>query len=303
LVNKLVRSLIHHMIIVFGVTLFLAGCGLSDEALLPSLTGDDLVGDKKVSAASAQSQPVKAQAMPGTGAPPILGTTNFETPRVTDGTPSGTRVGQKIDDLRGDLGLLQGRLSEHNHRLQIYRGATRESTSAYHRLAGAMNSGLQAGATPGSPELVAQWNQSQAGLDKVDDNITSLIALSNESASTSALAAFLLESTRATTELGGAVEEDHRQLAVLEDEVGKTVVVVDRLLDELTDDIARAQNYVTTERSNLTAMRIDLDTGEYIGASLTGRVYGALAPPPVGFCAGSGMADTKLSRDRASTRC
>ena len=81
------------------------------------------------------------------------------------------------------------------------------------------------------------------------------------------------------------------------------MVVVDRLLDELTDDIARAQNYVTTERSNLTAMRIDIDTGEYIGASLTGRVYGALAPPPVGFCAGSGMADTKLSQDRASTRC
>ena len=268
LVNKGVFSLFHHMTIVFGATLLLAGCGLSDEALLPSLTGDDLVGDKKISAESAQPQPVHAQAMPGTGAPPILGTTNFEIPGVTDGTPSGTRVGQKIGDLRGDLGRLQSRLSEHNRQLQAYRGAARESARAYYLLAGAMNSQLRAGATPGNPELVAQWNQSQAGLDKVGDSITSLITLSNESASTSALAAFLLESTRATIEVGGAVEEDYRQLAVLEGEVSKTVVVADRLLDELTDDIDRSQSYFTTERSNLTAMQIATDTGEYIGASL-----------------------------------
>ena len=268
LVNKQVFSLFHHMTIVFGATLFLAGCGFSDEALLPSLTGDDLVGDKKISAGSAQPQPIQAQAMPGTDAPPILGTTIFETPGVTADAPSGSRVGQKIDDLRGDLGRLQSRLSEHNHQLQTYRGAARESASAYHRLVGAMNSQLQAGTAPGNPELVAQWGQSQAGLDKVGDSITSLITLSNESASTSALAAFLLESTRATIELGGAAQEDYRQLAVLEGEVNKTVAVVDRLLDELTGDIARAQSYYTTERANLAAMQIAIDTGEYIGASL-----------------------------------
>lgn len=256
------------MTIVFGTTLFLAGCGFSDEALLPSLTGDDLVGDKKISAGSAQPQPVQAQAMPGTDAPPTLGTTIFETPGVTADTPSSSRVGQKIDDLRGDLGRLQSRLSEHNQQLQAYRGAARESASDYHRLVGAINSQLQAGTAPGNPELVAQWGQSQAGLDKVGDSITSLITLSNESASTSALAAFLLESTRATIELGGAAQEDYRQLAVLEGEVNKTVAVVDHLLDELTGDIARAQSYYTTERANLAAMQIAIDTGEYIGASL-----------------------------------
>ncbi len=259
------------MAIVFGVTLFLAGCGFSNKALLPSLTGDDLVGDEKLSAAADQPQPVQAQAMAGTGALPILGTTNFETPAVADGTPSGTQVGQKIGDLRGDLGRLQSRLSEHNNQLQIYRGAARDSARAYHRLVGAMNLRLQAGAEPGNPELVAQWNRTQAELIKVSDSLASLITLSNESASTSALAAFLLESTRATFELGGAVEEDRRQLTVLEDEVSKTVVVVDRLLDELTEDIARAQNYYTIERSNLAAMLIAIEYGDFIGASLTGN--------------------------------
>jgi len=241
--NRMSRSkfsLFRHAAIALGATLFLAGCAFSDEALLPSLTGEDPASAEAESAAAAQPQPVEPA--PGTAAPPAFGTPDFRTPGVTIGTPSGTHVGQKIDDLRGDLRRLKSRLNEHNNALQTYRGGARESAGAYHSLVGAMNSRLQVGTTPGNPELVAQWNQAQVELNKVGESITSLNTLSNESASTSALAAFLLESTRATFELRGAVEEDHRQLAVLEDEVNKTVVVVDRLLNELTEDIARAQN-------------------------------------------------------------
>src|SRR3546814_7566124 len=85
--------------------------------------------------------------------------------------------------------------------------------------------------------------------------------------------------------LRGAVEEDHRQLAVLEDEVNKTVVVIDRLLNELTDDIARTQNYFANERLNLTAMQVAIDNGEYIGGSLANRAYGVPAPAPAGGAA------------------
>src|SRR3546814_14746741 len=54
-----------------------------------------------------------------------------------------------------------------------------------------------------------------------------------------ALSTYLLESVRAAYGLSGAVEEDHRQLAVLEDDTNQTVVMVDRLLTELSDDIRR----------------------------------------------------------------
>ncbi len=272
-------------VLVFGGALFLTGCAFSDEALLPSLTGEDPAGQQ----APAQPQPAPVQPAQVQPAPaiaaPALGTTSFETPGVTAGTPSGTHVGQKIDELRGDLGRLQSRLGEHNDQLQTHRAAARQSAGAYHGLVGAMNSRLQVGTTPGNPELVVQWNQAQAELSNVGESIASLNTLSNESASTSALAAFLLESTRATFELRGAIEEDHRQLAILEDEVNKTVVVVDRLLNELTEDIARAQNYFTSERANLTAMQIAIDNGEYIGGSLASRAYGIPAPAPAGGAA------------------
>lgn len=260
---------------VLALSFFLAGCSLPDEGLLPSLAGDPSA------AASTQT----AAATPSTNAPgagPRLGTTVFEAPGVTQAQPSGTIVGQKIEELRADLIRLQTRMAEHNDQLQGYRAAARQSATVYHNLVGEINARLQVGTTPGNPELVGQWNAAQSELNKVGESISSLNTLSNEASSTSALAAFLLESTRATLALRGAVDEDHRQLAVLEDEVNKTVVIIDRLLNELTEDVARAQNYFAAERSNLTAMQVAIDNGEYIGTSLASRAYGVPAPAPAG---------------------
>lgn len=280
---------------VLSVVIILSGCSFTEEALFPSLTGEDAENGEAQQTAGTQgaAQPgqpqlitSEQQAQPPAGvqpgAPPLLGTTVFESPGVTPGQSSGTHVGQKVDGLRGDLARLQGQLNDHNNQLQTRRANARSSAGAYHGLVGAMNSRLQVGTTPGNPELVAQWNQAQIELGRVGESIAGLNTLANESSATSALAVFMLESTRATFELRGAVEEDHRQLAILEDEVNKTVVIIDRLLNELTEDVARAQNYFSTERSNLTAMQIAIDNGEYIGGSLASRAYGVPGPAPAG---------------------
>ena len=278
-------SLVRRVAPVAAAILFLSACAFTDEALLPSLTGEPAPSTQTSAVAQPAAQPAQtqaAQSQPTGGAPSLFGSTNFEAPGVTTGQPSGTHVGQKIEELRGDLARLQSRMSDHNSQLQAQRAAARQSANAYHSQVGDVNSRLQIGTTPGNPELVAQWNQAQVELNNVGASISVLNTLANEAASTSALAAFLLESTRATFELRGAVEEDHRQLAVLEDEVNKTVVVVDRLLNELSEDVARTQNYFTAERSNLTAMQVAIDNGEYIGGSLASRAYGVPSPPPSG---------------------
>jgi len=278
---------------IVATLILLSGCAFSDDALLPSLSGDNTAGSEGQSAAQPQPEPQpEPQPAPQplaqtntAGVGPVLGTSSFESPGVTSATPTGTHVGQKIQELRGDLARLQSQLSKENGNMQAYRASARKSAAAYHSLLGQINARLQVGTTPGNPELVAQWNQAQVELNKVGESISSLNTLSNEVSATSSLAAYLLESTRATFELRGAVEEDHRQLAVLEDEVNKTVVVIDRLLNELTEDIQRAQNYYTAERANLTAMQVAIDNGEYIGGSLANRAYGVPVPAPAGGAA------------------
>ena len=59
----------------------------------------------------------------------------------------------------------------------------------------------------------------------------------------------------------------------LEDEVNRTVVFIDRLLNELSNDINRQTGYLGNERRNLTTMSIAIKNGERYGASLVNRAF------------------------------
>ena len=272
--------------VVIGALLIAAGCTVPPKDQAPT-TGSQTAPLAETSAATQTdaAAPASSTAVPAAPVPEILGTTVFEPPQVSSMRPTGTVVGQKIESLRSDLLRLQQELSDENDHLQSLRISARQFAGNYHSLKAAMNARLQVGTTRGNPELVAQWNQAQSELQQVGASIAALNTLASEVSGTASLSAFLLESTNTTFELRGAVEEDHRQLAVLEDEVNKTVVVIDRLLNELTDDIARTQNYFANERLNLTAMQVAIDNGEYIGGSLANRAYGVPAPAPAGGAA------------------
>lgn len=75
---------------------------------------------------------------------------------------------------------------------------------------------------------------------------------------------------------------------MLEDDVNKTTILIDRLLSELTEDIARQTNYLAEERGNLNTLAIAVNNGEAFGSSLASRAY---APPMIPASApGAGVA-------------
>ena len=131
-------------------------------------------------------------------------------------------------EVRGELKRLQSQINQQNTQLQSIRNLTVQHSQNYHTTVGAINSRLQVGTTPGNPALVNQWNVAQASLAQVENDIAQMNTLANGVASTSTLSAFLLETTRAAYGLSGAIDEDHRQLSILEDEVNRTVVLIDR---------------------------------------------------------------------------
>ncbi len=214
--------------------------------------------------------------------PPSLGSSNFAAPGVTSGSPTGTYVGQKVVSLRGDLTQLQGMLTQHNQALQGIRNDTVMDSQRFHGTVAAINARLQVGTTPGNPMLNQQWNEAQGELDRINEDILRMTRLANEVTSSSALAGYLLESVRAARQLSGAVDEDHRQLRILEDETNRTVVLVERLLTELSDDINRQQAYVANERQNLNTMALAIKNGQLYGTSFSSRTVpmagGSLAP-------------------------
>lgn len=264
---------------VVGATLLLPACAFTEEALWPSLTGEDPAGGNAKQTQQAQQTPPGQPGAEGVaaGVQPPLGNTDFTPPGVTPGPDTGTFVGKKAVELRQELARLQQSIAEHNTALQQLRARVVQDSQRYHTTVGAINSRLQVGTTPGNPILVQQFNSAQADLDRIAADIAEMNNLATRVAGDSTMSAFLSESARAAFGISGAVDEDHRQLTILEDEVNRTVVLIDRLLKEVADDVRRQTAYVATERGNLNLLAAGIKSGEIYGASLVNRAMASVA--------------------------
>ncbi|MEE2995818.1 MAG: hypothetical protein VX700_01610 [Pseudomonadota bacterium] len=266
------------------------GCSFASDVIWPSLTGKDPSSGQNtqtnIPASRAESNRQPTLSPPP---PPTLGRTNFVPQQVSQGATTGTYVGQRVVEIRGELRRLQSQITQQNTQLQSIRTLTVRHSQNYHTTVGRINSRLQVGTTPGNPAMVSQWNVAQASLAQVESDIAQMNTLANGVASTSTLSAYLLETTRAAYGLSGAIDEDHRQLSILEDEVNRTVVLIDRLLNELSEDISRQSNYLSAERTNLTTMALAIKNGEILGSSLGNRAFSSAAP-----AASSGFAASPL---------
>ena len=263
----------------------LAGC---ETSLWPSLTGEEPSAGAEsrerveIPASEAERTAGTAPAAPvargvQTAQPAPIATMPAVEPRPVASQPelttkqTGTFVGKKVDAMRQDLVKLKAAVGRLDTRMTQIRADTTDATQRYLGIVAAMNSKLQVGTTPGNPLLVQQWNEAQKQLKRVEANISKMNSLSNDTGSEASVAGYLLDSVRATFTLSGAVDEDHVQLRALEDQVNQSVVAIDRLLNELSDDLNRQTSYLASERRNLTAMSIAIKNGERYGASLMNR--------------------------------
>lgn len=252
--------------LVVGAALSLGACSYGDSLLWPSSETTEEASAETAAAANGEGQ---VQVIGG-GQPPI-GATQFVPPGVTPGEPTGTFVGQKVVQLRDELARLQSSIAQQNEELQRLRTGLVQNSQQYHGTIAAVNSRLQVGTTPGNPILVQQFKSAQADLDRIADEINNMNNLTAAVANNSTLSAYMAEAARAAFSVSGAVDEDHRQLAILEDEGNRTAVLIDRLLKELTSDVRRQTNYVTTERANLNLLSAGIKSGELFGGSLVNR--------------------------------
>ena len=276
-----------HSFAVLGTAVILSACSIGD-AVWPSLTGDsEPVGTQST---VAPPQAATAPAAPPQSAEVISAQVNAANP-LAGSSSTGTYVGTQVETLKTDVDKLKQAIIRHSEELQNLRGRTVTYSETYHRFVADINARLQVGTTPGNPVLVQKWNAAQGQLDRVNDEIATLNELSNRVAADSSLSAFMLDRVRGAYQVSGAVDEDHRQLDLVADDVNRTVVLVDRLLNEVAEDLARQTTYVSGERSNLNTLALAIKNGELFGAALSergfasaglaaGRTSPAVAPAP-----------------------
>ena len=186
---------------------------------------------------------------------------------------SGTVVGKRIDDLSKDLFALDSKLAQLGSKLNSIEAEGRNLAAGYYASTATINTQLQSGTTPGNPRLIQKLDTAQNNLEMLADNVNDLNSLAIEIADSASRSSYLLDTTRSTFNLSGAVEEDHVRLAKLEDKINASIVGVDRLLNEANDDITRTNTYLATERNNLRTLALAVSNGDLYGKNLSNHPF------------------------------
>jgi hypothetical protein len=256
------------LVLAFALT---AGLSLAACSDVDSMFGGDDSAEAPVADAGAPptaAAPMAAAPVSAGGAP----VATITPVTIDNGPDTGTAVNKTIQSLRAQVAGLQQKLASNSQRLGDLRNQGAGAAGAYQEAKAHITTRLQVGTTRGNPELVAEWNTAQGQLDALSANVNSLNTLGTDVTNDSSTAHFALNQISATFNVSGAVDEDHRQLQLLEDETSQTIVMVDRLLSEVSDAIQRQTAYVATERANLTTLASAIKSGDFYGGGVSGAL-------------------------------
>ena len=250
--------------------LVLTSCSSVQDYIFPSLSDEEVVTPPSIEETPTfvdeQIQPPPQQIPPSQYAPPPQ--------PIQDTGPTGTFVGGKINQFRGDLTSIQTAISSHNSDYLRFKDLVDEQTTIYQGLSSAIRSRLQIGTTPGNPILVGQWNDAQRALEDIQNNVNNLQIVNNRVTADSALIGHLQNAISSSFFISGAIDEDHNQLKVLRDDVERTKVLYDRLLQELDNRISREISILNNEREYMKDLAIDVEVGKFGGAISSPPTFG-----------------------------
>lgn len=187
-------------------------------------------------------------------------------------------ISGQIGDLARKLGSVQQRVTNITNELnQIQR--TNETRSAdYFANVATINTQLQSGTTPGNPRLISRLGKAERSLEDLSSSLGQLNQVAVNTSGAASEASYLLENTRAAYSVSGAIEEDHIKLSELEDSINNTIIMIERVLNTVNDDITRTTTYLASERNNLRALSLGVSNGDLYGKSLSARPFsGAVA--------------------------
>ncbi len=266
-----------------------SSCTGVQEYVFPSLSDEEVAAPPALEEVPTAVEEINQQANvqeipPSQYAPPPT----FTPPQaVNDTGPTGTFVGGKINQFRADLTSIQNAISSHNNDFLRFKDLVDEQTSVYQGLSSAIRSRLQIGTTPGNPILVGQWNDAQRALEDIQNNVNNLQIVNNRVTADAALIGHLKNAIDSSFFISGAIDEDHNQLKVLNDDVQRTSVLYERLMAELEDKISREIQILNDERQYMKQLAEDVEVGKF-GSSVS-------APPTKSSSAENANQETNIS--------
>ena len=184
-----------------------------------------------------------------------------------------TATARRIKQLSDEYQSLQSVLASLQTEMRDMQSSNKSRAENYYANIAAIQTKLQTGTTPGNPRLVRRLSMAQEKLENLSDGISRYNTLAIRIGDTSSIASYLMQSVQATFGLSGAVQEDHAGLKELEDSVANAIVIIERLLTTVNEEITRSSAYLAAERRNLRTLSLAVANGDVYGANIANRLY------------------------------
>jgi len=264
-----VSGIVYRLLILFIFSIVVSGCGLLNR-------GGTEVADLEPVPEEQVSEPSilidDEEMLPSTDDAIIDDQTIPRTEQMSSG-PSGTFVGQKIDPLREDFLAVVEAFSTHRDSYEEVKSRVYGASTEFYGTVAAINTKLQLGTTPGNPVLVRQYDQAQSELDNIEEYLREINLLNQKVNADAGVVALLKSTLNKVLRLAGAIDQDHRQLELLEDDTEKLEIDIGRLINEITEEISRQAGFAKIENQNMLVMAVAIRNGEAMGTGILNRSF------------------------------
>ena len=262
-------GIVYRLLILFIFSIVVSGCGLLNR-------GGTEVADLEPVPEEQVSEPSilidDEEMLPSTDDAIIDDQTIPRTEQMSSG-PSGTFVGQKIDPLREDFLAVVEAFSTHRDSYEEVKSRVYGASTEFYGTVAAINTKLQLGTTPGNPVLVRQYDQAQSELDNIEEYLREINLLNQKVNADAGVVALLKSTLNKVLRLAGAIDQDHRQLELLEDDTEKLEIDIGRLINEITEEISRQAGFAKIENQNMLVMAVAIRNGEAMGTGILNRSF------------------------------
>ncbi|MCR5506891.1 MAG: hypothetical protein K6F04_03525 [bacterium] len=177
----------------------------------------------------------------------------------------GTFIKNKIANFGSEQAELKKLVDGRKDALQVMRNETNTAVSDYRSAVAQINSKLQLGTTPGNPELMDEWKEARAKLEKINNIAFDIKRLVADVESDQSMVDYMVGSIQASYKIRGATEDEHKQLKSLEEEakqIGSNISIFAR---QLNAEAERQQAYVENEKYNLNDVALNIKNGKLYG--------------------------------------
>ena len=263
--------MLNRFLLIFIFSVLVTSCGLLDRGGRDELAELETIPDEPITQEPSILIDDEEMIAPVDGA--IVDDGSVPRTQQMEAGPSGTFVGQKINPLREDFLAVAEAFNIHRDSYEEVKSRVYGASTEFYGTIAAVNTKLQLGTTPGNPVLVRQYDQAQSELDNIEEYMREINLLNQKVNADAGVVALLKSTLNKTLRLAGAIDQDHRQLELLEDDTEKLEIDIARLINEITEEISRQAGFAKIENQNMLVMAVAIRNGEAMGTGILNRSF------------------------------